>query len=153
MPRTSAVRLFGDTTPAPLSTPTPAPLDQQEGALARGSYAIDDVLSLRITVTVPDGWRKNANPAQVWTANSEAHLAFATVDNVYVDPCAAAPVLREPAVGPTVDDLVAALEDVPSLEVSAPTDVTVAGFAGMQAESLRLRAEFATRPFSGTFSR
>ena len=125
---------LADPTPTALPTPTPAPLEQQEGTLAPGSYAIDDVLPLRITVTVPAGWQKNVNPAQVWTANSEAHLAFATVDNVYVDPCAAAPVLRDPAVGPTVDELVAALEDLPNLEVSAPTDVTVAGFAGKQLE-------------------
>lgn len=70
----------------------------------------------------------------MWTANSEAHLGFATVDNTFVDPCAAEPVLRDPVIGPTVEDLVTALEGLPGIEVSPPTDVSVAGFAGKQME-------------------
>jgi len=122
-------------------SPTPAPVPTQSavampvsGVLAPGTYAIEDVLQPRIILTVPQGWQKNVIPAAVWTANSEAHLGFATVENVFADPCATVPVLRDPAVGPRVEDLVTALEGLPGIEVSSPTDVTVAGFAGKQLE-------------------
>lgn len=126
---------LGEPSPTPTPVPTRTPVAMPiAGVLAPGTYAIDDVLASRIIVTVPDGWQKNVIPAAVWTANSEAHLGFATVDNVFADPCAAAPVLRDPVVGPTVEDLVTALEGLPGIEVSSPTDVTVAGFAGRQLE-------------------
>lgn len=118
-------------TPEPTQTPIPLPV---QGELAPGTYAIDDVLTSRILLTVPDGWQKNVIPAAVWTPDSNAHLGFATVENVVVDPCAAVPVFRDPAVGPTVDDLVTALESLPGLEVSLSTDVTVAGYAGKRLE-------------------
>jgi hypothetical protein len=118
-------------TPAPTATPVAMPA---AGVLAPGTYAIDDVLQSRIIVTIPGGWQKNTVPATVWTSNSEAHLGFATVDNVFVDPCASAPVLRDPIVGPTVEDLGTALEGLSGIEVGPPTDVSVAGFAGKQLE-------------------
>jgi hypothetical protein len=118
--------------PDPASTQ--AVLDQQEGLLAAGSYLIDNVDPMRITVAVPEGWQKNAVPAAVWTPNSEAHIGFATVDNVFADPCSSGSGLADPAVGPTVDDLVSALQGLAGIEVTAPTDVTVDGFSGKSLE-------------------
>ena len=90
---------------------------------------------MRITVAVPDGWQKNIVPAAVWTGNSGAHIGFATVDNVFAEPCSPASDLADPEVGPTVDDLVSALQGLPGIEVTAPTDVTVDGFSGKSLSS------------------
>jgi hypothetical protein len=47
------------------------------------------------------------------------------------EPCRPdAEMIPDIAVGPTVDDFVSALVDRPSLDVTAPVDVTLAGFAG-----------------------
>ena len=116
---------------APTSSPTPADFSAQEGggtALAPGSYVITYLSPLRITVTVPAGWEKGYLDWALFA--SRVSIAFMTVDNLYVDPCAADPRLREPAVGPTVDDLATALGNVPGLQATAPSDVTVAGFTG-----------------------
>ena len=118
---------------APTSSPTPADFSAQEGggtALAPGSYVITYLAPLRITVTVPAGWEKGYLDWALFA--SPVSIAFMTVDNLYIDPCAADPRLREPAVGPTVDDLATALGDVPGLQATAPSDVTVAGFTGKQ---------------------
>ena len=121
----------GDQTPpTPPASPSATPAPLEDGVLVPGRYAIPDVIPSTIVLTVPPGWQKNAVPAAVWTAGSDAHLAFATVSNVYVDPCAPAPVLSDPPVGPTVDDLVAALDGLPGFEVTTPTDVTVGGYDG-----------------------
>ena len=63
--------------------------------------------------------------------------ASTIVDNLYVDPCGTAIVTHEPPVGPTVDDLVAALDATPNLDARA-TDVTMAGYAGKQVDLIAL---------------
>lgn len=117
-------------------TPTPTPTepadsfdDHPGGPLAAGTYVIDALAPIRVTFTVPVGWQKNATPTGIWTSNSTTRLGFFTVDNVVTDPCAELPTMQVPAVGPTVDDLAAALQAVPGVEATA-TDVTFAGYAG-----------------------
>jgi hypothetical protein len=127
-----------DVTPSPSEaapSPTPADFSAQEGggtALAPGSYVITYLSPMRITVTVPAGWSKGYLDWALFSTKASLSIAFMTVDNLYVDPCAADPRLREPAVGPTVNDLATALGDVPGLQATAPSDVTVAGFTGKQ---------------------
>ncbi len=53
---------------------------------------------------------------------------------MYIDPCDPTLQLRDPVVGPTADDLVAALGTVPGWEFSAPTDVEVDGIPGQYVE-------------------
>jgi hypothetical protein len=127
---------LGDPTPSltPIPTPTPAVFDEQpEGeVVAPGSYLITEVEPFRITVTVPDGWQNVRVPGLLW--GEGVVLGFWYVDNVFVDPCASDLGLLDPAVGPTVDDLATAFGNVPGLEATSPTDVTVDGFAGKQME-------------------
>ena len=54
------------------------------------------------------------------------------VGNIFSDPCQS--VEFDPPPGPTIDDLVAAFADVPALNATAATDVTVDGFHGQQIE-------------------
>ena len=57
-------------------------------------------------------------------------LSFTVVDNLYVDPCDPDRGLREPAVGPSVDDLTRALATVPGWEIAEVTEDHFYGFAG-----------------------
>jgi len=61
-------------------------------------------------------------------------FAFSTADNVYVDPCTAVAGELEPPIGPSVDDLVAALSDLPGFQMATPVDVTVGAFIGKTIE-------------------
>ena len=121
-------------TPTPIPTPTPAVFAEQPvgNEVAPGSYVITDVVPLRITVTVPAGWDRVRVPGLVW--GEGANLGFWNIDNLYEDPCQTDLGLRDPAVGPTVDDLATAFGTVPGLDATSPTDVTVDGFSGKQTE-------------------
>ena len=61
-----------------------------------------------------------------------SHPAHSACTNVVADPCDGT--LRDPAVGPTVDDLVAAISSLPWSAVTLPTDVTVDEFRGKEFE-------------------
>ncbi len=131
--------------PTPTMTPTPTPASfgsHALGALEPGTYVLEFVQPFRITFTVPAGWEKLVAPATIWAEPaSDARLGFMTVDNVFIDPCEPAGGLLDPPVGPTVDDLATALGSVPGLQASAPTDVTLAGFAGKRIDLSVIGAE------------
>ena len=62
-----------------------------------------------------------------------ADLMFYRGSGLFSDPCLTeeeAEAAADIPVGPTVDDLVTALVDHPSLDVTSPVDVTLAGFSG-----------------------
>jgi hypothetical protein len=94
-----------------------------------GTSIVGDV---RLTFTVPDGWENNG--WFVAKANSDPIFGaiFFPVANIFSDPCQWVEV--DPPPGPTVDDLAAAYADVPVLNPTAATDVTVDGFHGKQIE-------------------
>jgi hypothetical protein len=75
--------------------------------------------------TVEEGWSAHK-------ADSAAGLLFDEITNIYTDGCQWVRV--DPPVGPTVDDLAQAWANVPDLAATAPTDVTVDGYAGKQIE-------------------
>jgi hypothetical protein len=65
----------------------------------------------------------------------EGGVGAVTIDivtNVVADPCKTT--LRDPSVGPTVDDLVTAISSLPWSAVTPPTDITVDGFRGKEFE-------------------
>ena len=93
----------------------------------------DDAISF--TFTVPDGWEGVATHL-VNTYNEPpggAAMYFSTGAWLFSDPCADADAPDIP-VGPTVDDFVSALVDHPLLDVTAPADVTLAGYSGKYLE-------------------
>ena len=99
------------------------------GALNAGSYRITDFEPFSITITVPAAWESLAVPAMVWSADDEkATVAYFTVDDLFADPCD--PAQGYLGVGPTVDDLAAALSTYPGITVNSGTDVTISGFSG-----------------------
>ena len=120
---------------APASTP--ADYAKQPGGgkeLAPGSYVFTSAPPLRVTITLPSGWYKGRIDWAVFENDSLVSMHIAAPDNIYADPCALTLGLRNPAVGPTVADLVTALAATPGLAASPASDVTVGGHTGQRIE-------------------
>jgi hypothetical protein len=114
-------------------------------ALEPGEYVIDYAAPVAtVTFTVadepyggqPSHWYKALFDWGPWHQSNNARLGAADVANLYVDPCNPALGLRDPAVGPSVDDLITALGEVPGLEVSEPARSGIGGpdFSGQYLE-------------------
>jgi hypothetical protein len=107
--------------------------------------------AIRFTVTVPDGWvaargQSGVVPASGPEGPDGMGLVFLMVDGLYSDPChdnAAGG--QDVALGPTVEDLAAALQDQSAYEASTPTEVALGGYTGLRMD-LQLPSEinFAT---------
>lgn len=123
-------------TPSPSPTPGttfPALYSTHPGGgtlLAPGDWVITAVEPLRITITVPDGWYKGRLEWAAFPEESSPSVTFTVADNVRVDPCNPAAGYFDPAVGSSVDHLVAAMGAVPGIEAGEPTDVTIDGYSG-----------------------
>lgn len=114
-------------------------------ALEPGPYWVDpDVDSctpLRVLFTIPaDGWLawtgtfKPEDSAVVGSEDRRVGVSIVTVTNLVVDGCTDHR-LADPPVGPSVDDLAAALVDLgPFLVTAPPTDVTIYGYSGTHLE-------------------
>ena len=102
--------------------------------LEAGTYVVDDPFPLRVSFVVPNGWLTWAYTSAASQINfakpDVGEISFEIVDNVSAEPCTQ--LLRDPPVGASVDDLVAALSDLPDFEVNPPTDITIDGFSGKQ---------------------
>lgn len=126
----------------PSATFSSTPAEASASTPSARTYRIDAPFPVRITLDVPDGWRSWASTADVHglvvdnamgEGNSGWGPAFWIVENVYADPCDSGSPL-DPQLGPSVDDLVAALAGLPGYEATAPTPVTVGGFDGVEFE-------------------
>jgi hypothetical protein len=134
--------------PTPTSTPTPTPVVRSlpDGILAAGTYRATPFRStpeLTVTLTVPAGWTGFQNWAILGPNGTGAPtgigVGFLKVDGVFSDPChwdadgtGSFTQLGDVEVGPTVDDLVAALRANSSYVVTTPAAVTLSGFAGQR---------------------
>jgi hypothetical protein len=132
---------IGDNT-EPTPTPTPRPSASPisvPGAtwpLDPGSYSLPS-FPLEVTFEVPAGWHSCSDgyleqsvcitPAD---AIEDTRVSFVIVENVVADPCSPGGEPVEPPVGPSVDDLVAALSSLDGFEASAPVDLSVSGYHG-----------------------
>jgi hypothetical protein len=111
--------------------PTPVPTLPPSGQLAPGSYRSDF-----ITYTLPAGW----SSYQSWGANKNDGnppngmfiAPWASIVTVYKDPCHWQTTAA--AVGPKVDDEVAALVAQKRGSTATPADVTIDGFRGKQVD-------------------
>jgi hypothetical protein len=93
------------------------------GTLDAGTYATRLAwdMPFELVFTVPDGW-SGYDIEISRTDKPSQSVEVVLVDNLFRDPCLG--VQSEPKVGPSVDDLVTALANVPGLDVtpSAPID-------------------------------
>ena len=131
----------------PTATPSPKPtlavplLGGQ--TLQPGSYRVGYVLPLNVVVTVGPGWHSFAD-AFVLSAGERTAVAFYRVMNGYSDPCDWQGHELEPAIGPSVDDLMAAVASRPERKPSQPAPLTLSSWSGKVVEwSVPLDANFA----------
>jgi hypothetical protein len=135
---------FGDPGPTPTLVPT---LPYTGAVVSPGTWRIPygtspgvapsatpEPQNPGIVVTVPAGWTsfsgfaldKNYGPTDADAGPS--FVVWAIIDT-FRDPCTDHS-LVEPAPGPGVDDLIAALAAMPGVSAAAPSDVTIDGFSG-----------------------
>lgn len=121
---------------APSPAPTPIGFSELGGAIPPGPVILDGSFPLAIEFDVPAGWEAHARDqvsdevslSRVRGDLSPAWVEFSIVGNVYPDPCH--PVGMDPALGPTVDELVDALTTLEGFEAGAVSDVDVDGHPG-----------------------
>ena len=86
--------------------------------------------TIRVTITVPDGW--SGIDSALWLEENQppsgAALGFGRGAWLLSDPCKYIP--TDVPVGPTVADFVDAVAAHPILDTTAPVDVTLAGYSG-----------------------
>ena len=121
----------------PRSTPTATPVRAQ-GALEPGTYYIDDPARtpVKFTFTVPSGWTARADTVVLKYEDQANELGFFpdNVTHVFGDACEGHDGTTLTEIGPTVDDLVRALEEQANSDASAPADVTLGGYPAKRIE-------------------
>jgi hypothetical protein len=124
--------------PSPSVSPSPIPLPADSEALKAGTYELAPGFPVALTFDVPVGWSECSqhvveqavcaagdNPAL-----SGASVSFLIVENVVADPCVARGL--DPPVGPSVDDLAAAIAGLKGFDASTPVAITVDGHDGKE---------------------
>lgn len=127
-PAPTTTTTSGTPTAVPSTRPASAFLPYEwPGELAPGTYATNFTWKnpFQVAVTVPEGWQSRDIEVIKGIAMS---VSVQLVDNIYPDPCS--PVLGTQPIGQTVDDLVAAIQSIGRIDVSAPVTVSRSGFDG-----------------------
>jgi hypothetical protein len=127
------------TTPStsPSPSPTPEPTASLVAHTVRPCCTEDDprLDSMTFAIMAPPSWEplEDLGVTAFWDGpdGDEAFVGLYPGGNVFSDPCKTdAEAGADVPVGPTVNDLVTALVDHPSLSVTDPVDITLAGYAG-----------------------
>jgi hypothetical protein len=124
------------TPPSPAPSPTPPVLIGDE--LEAGTYRVTRLDGVEATITVPDGWQNVQSYGVGQEVDGpESFTAVVMWDmeagRVYADPCQWQDGYVDP-LGPTVDDLAAALADQPQRGDAVPVDVSIDGYRGKMIE-------------------
>lgn len=138
----------GDQSPSPSASAAPSALQSAgpnalplipDQPLSAGTYALDDGFPVDVTFEVPEGWVScSSSPMDQGVCKESTDtepgsgVGFLIVDNLVADPCGPGNELLDPSVGPSVDDLVAALSSLEGFEATAPVNITVDDFSGKQ---------------------
>jgi hypothetical protein len=109
-----------------------APVLPESARLDPGTYRLRQPFPVSVAVSVPAGWTACVmGDFEQAVCEEEISVSFMVIESVVTDPCD--PVQRlDPAVGPSVDDLVAAIIGLDGFAATPPTDITIDGFAGKQ---------------------
>jgi hypothetical protein len=135
----SVIQILGaGPTAAPAPRPLPDDLPTPAGEYFLAGDSLYGVPPLRISFSVPSDRWLSWGPG-ILTDEPDVRavvgVSFIGVANVYVDSCRwDTRGVQDPAVGPTVDDLVTALSKLPNVTATTPVDVRMAGFSGRYIE-------------------
>jgi hypothetical protein len=130
--------------PSPTPEPTASLVTHALTPFGPGGFDDENPRAASITFTfdAPASWGK-FEEIGVWIDSNAppdgADLMFLPPQGLFSDPCltaAEAEAAADILVGPTVDDLVTALVDHPSLDVTSPVEVTLAGYSGKYVDLL-----------------
>jgi hypothetical protein len=128
----------GAPSPTPTRTPPPTPAilpsPAGEATLTPGRYALPAFSVPGISLDVPAGWFpcfSDPNEAGV-CSERELEVAALIVQNVVAGQCGFGEELRSPPPGPSVDELVAAISNIPGVTVTPAIDVSIDGVAGKE---------------------
>lgn len=131
-------------TPTPTPPPTPTPTLAAHALTPFAPVGVDGeedprAASITFAFSAPPIWER-FEELGVWPSvlgnepPDGAFVGFYRGGDLFSEPCRTEQAEAEPddpvAVGPTVADLVTALVDHPSLDVTDPVDVTLAGYSG-----------------------
>ena len=125
------------TTAPPSASPTPAPTVAQGSApssLQPGTYVAADPFLVQVTFTVPAGWEGNIGGpflVNLDRPDGKGQVSFSISPALYADPCQSDR-LQTQQPGPAVADLATALANLPGLQATTPTDVSLGGYQGKQ---------------------
>lgn len=133
-------------TPMPSAEPTPSSTPTIEDIWAfeplkpikPGTYFIDPDLdpstTLRVVYEVPEGWSMWIGAVKFNGSSGHVGVSITNVVNLVTDGCREHS-WADPPVGPSVNDLAAALTELPPFRVtSPPRDVTSYGYSGKHLE-------------------
>jgi hypothetical protein len=116
--------------PTPDATATPFPDSTEPVTVAPGTYRIprSEWSVADFSVTVPEGWTAQYGQCCLKHPDAPDELSFyaVVVDKIYADACEGDDDFME--VGPSVDDLTAALLQQPGPTASGPFDTTLGGY-------------------------
>jgi hypothetical protein len=134
----------GPSTPAPTAQASPSNSPSQDATqpplpltfrpfAEPGDDPRDD--TIQVTFDLPPSWERFDDVGALTLGNQPpngAAVLFYRMNGLFSQPCRPAgdEAAADIPVGPTVDDFVTALVDHPSLDVTAPVDVTLAGYSG-----------------------
>jgi hypothetical protein len=121
-------------TPAPTPTPAILPSPAAEATLTPGRYTLQAFSVPGISLDVPAGWFPCYGDPNEEGVCSERQLEVAAliVQNVVAGQCGSGGELRSPPPGPSVDELVAAISNIPGVTVTPAIDVSIDGIAGKE---------------------
>jgi hypothetical protein len=120
-------------TPTPTPTATPGPLPSPSPSAEPGTFRVTSDFPVQATLMLPDRWSDcSAGPLEqgICAADGLGGVGFMIIDNVVAEPCV--DVGLDPPVGPTVDDLAAAIAALPGFTSTPAIDVTVDGHPGKE---------------------
>jgi len=115
-------------------------LNATPGAKPGGTYLIEEpFLPIHLSMSVPNGWTAYGTYLEYdGTDDQSLRLEFKIVDNPE-DSC---PDTIEPPLGPSFDDLVTYLEDLPLIRITENSEVTLDGYRGRYLKYTAADGEF-----------
>jgi len=128
VPSTSTVATSTTITGPRTDFPADGPIEAGRYSIPPSAWSVSGV-----TLSMPEGWESQyGSPGAIKASgvDGEVGFYFVIVEEIYRDPCvgSAAEVDEFIAVGPIVDDLIAALSSQPHTTTVGPTDTTIGGF-------------------------
>jgi hypothetical protein len=120
--------------------PSPTPIASPRASPSAAQMVLPDVGPIHIALSLPAGWQIGSAPGGVWVYFRHIlipyGIGFYVLDNLYADACNPALGWRSPPLGPTAEDLVTALTDLPTYAEVSVTISRVDGYPATHFEQV-----------------